>query len=251
MSRCLFIILSIVGITFASAQSERSLVSDGNRMYRDKKYSDAEVSYRKALEKNKELQQGTFNLGDALYQQERFGEAAEQYNLSASRASDPKIKSQAYHNLGNALLKGKKLPESITAYKDALKLNPNDADTKYNLEYARALLKQQQEQQQQKKNQKNDDKQKQDKKSKDQQKQDQQKQDQQQDQQQQKDQNQSQEQQAQKDSRDQQKGQQVKKMQISKEDAERILEALKNEEKNVQKKLHKKVPARIKVEKDW
>ena len=127
MSRCLFIILSIVGITFASAQSERSLVSDGNRMYRDKKYSDAEASYRKALEKNKELQQGTFNLGDALYQQERFGEAAEQYNLSASRASDPKIKSQSYHNLGNALLKGKKLPESISAYKDALKLNPNDA----------------------------------------------------------------------------------------------------------------------------
>jgi len=240
------IILSIIGISAGQAQSERSLIGDGNRMYRDKKYSDAEASYRKALEKNKELQQGAFNLGDALYQQERFGEAAEQYALSASRTSDPKIKAQAFHNLGNAMLKGKKIEESIAAYKNALKLNPNDADTKYNLEYAKALLKQQQEQN---KNQKNDDKQKQDKKKQDQQKQDQQKQDQQKENQ--KKENQQKQPQDQKAQNDKQKEQQARKMQISKEDAERILEALKNEEKDVQKKLHKKVPARIKVEKDW
>ena len=248
-----FIIFIVFSISAARAQSERSLVSDGNRMYRDKKYADAEASYRKALEKNKELQQGAFNLGDALYKQERFGEAAEQYTISATRAADARTKAQAYHNLGNALLKGQKLPESIAAYKDALKLNPSDADTKYNLAYAKALLQQQQQKQDQQKkdkNQKKDDKK--EKQNQEQRNKDQQKQDQQQDQQKQDKQgeNQKAQQQDQKH-QDQQKAQQVKKMQISKEDAERILEALKNEEKDVQKKLHKKAPARTKVEKDW
>jgi len=227
------------------AQSERSLVREGNRLYNGSKFADAEVNYRKALEKNKEVQQGPFNLGDALYKQGRFGEAAEQYNIAASRSGDASVKAQAYHNLGNALLKERKLPESISAYKEALKLAPKDADTKYNLEYAKALLQQQQEQQKKDKNQKKDDKQK-----KDQQKQDQQKQDEKkQDEQKQKEEQQNQ-QQKENDQKKQQQAQQ-KKQQISKQDAERILEALKNEEKDVQKKLHKKVPARVKVEKDW
>src|SRR5208283_2532119 len=98
------------------------------------------------------LHQGVFNLGDALYKQGRFDEAAEQYRNSAEKETDPSAKAQALHNLGNSLLKGKKIPESISAYKEALKLNPNDLDTKYNLEYAQALL---QQQQQQKQNQKN------------------------------------------------------------------------------------------------
>ena len=229
------------------AQSERSLIRDGNRFYKDNKFSDAEVNYRKALEKNKDLTPGKFDLGDALYKQGRFGEAAGQYGAAAATSGDPGVKAQALHNLGNALLKEQKLPESIGAYKEALKLHPNDADTKYNLEYAKALLRREQQQQQQKqnKNDKKEDKQKPDQQKQDQQKQDQQKQDQQKQDQQKQDQ-QKQDQQKQ----DQRKAQQ-RKQQISKEDADRILEALKNEEKNVQKKLHHKVPARVKVEKDW
>jgi len=209
------------------AQSDRSLVREGNSLYKKEKFADAEINYRKALEKNKELRQGPFNLGDALYKQGRFDEAAEQYRIAATQHEDAPGKAQSLHNLGNTLLKGKKLPESIAAYKEALKLQPNDADTKYNLEYAKALLQQQQQQQQQKKEDKKDQKkeEKQDQQKQDQQKQDQQKQDQQK--------------------------QAQKKQQISKADAERILEALKNEEKDVQKKLKKKVPARIRVEKDW
>lgn len=223
-----------------SGQSERSLVRDGNRQYNQSKFADAEVSYRKALDKDRDLRQGAFNLGDALYKQGRYSEAAEQYGNAAAKAGDDALKAKAYHNLGNALLKEKKIPESIAAYKEALKASPKDADTKYNLEYAKALLKQQQQQQQQKQQNKNDkkDQQKQDQQKQDQQKKDQQKQDQQkQDQQQQQ--------------KDQQRDAQQKKQQISKQDAERILEALKNEEKDVQKKLHKKVPARVHVEKDW
>ena len=112
----------------ATAQSDRSLIRDGNRSYKNSKYADAEVSYRKALEKNKEFREGPFNLGDALYKQGRFGEAADQYNIAASRTKNAGEKAQALHNLGNSLLKSQKYPESIGAYKEALKLNPAKTD---------------------------------------------------------------------------------------------------------------------------
>ncbi len=246
------VLITVVVCLFSAcvsfAQSERSLIRDGNNDYKENKYTDAEVHYRKALEKNKDLHQGAFNLGDALYKQGRFDEAAEQYRLSATKQNDENTKAQSLHNAGNALLKGQKYPESIAAYKEALKLNPNDADTKYNLEYAKAMLKQQQQNKDQKNDKQNKDQQKDQQKKDDKQKQDQQKQQEHQKQEQEK---QEQEKQRQAQQKDQQKQGQQKKQQISKEDAERILEALKNEEKDVQKKLHKKVPARIKVEKDW
>jgi Ca-activated chloride channel homolog len=249
MRTFLIICIFLLATAGAAAQSERTFLRDGNQLYKQNKYSDAEVNYRKALEKDQAVKQGPFNLGDALYKQDRFGEAAEQYSLAASKLKDPDQKAEALHNLGNALLRAKKIPESIASYQNALKLNPSDADTKYNLEYAKMLLqKQQEQQQQQQKNDKNDKNQKKDQQKQDQQKQDQQKQDQQkqdqQKQQQQQDQNQDQQKQ-------QDRLKQQKKQQISKQDAERILQAMKNEEKDVQKKLHKKVQARVQVEKDW
>lgn len=253
----------------AHAESERSLVRDGNRLYQSKQYPDAEVNYRKALDKDKKLREGQFNLGDALYKQGRFEEAEKQFRLSGETAPDATSRAQAYHNLGNALLKEKKLEDSIRSYKEALKLNPADSDTKYNLAYAQRLLQQQQQQQKQQQNQdqkkNNKDQkqnqqqnQKQDKQENDknkQQRQDQQKKDQQkQDQQQNQNKNPQQQQDKQQQERQkeqQQEQQQQKKDQISPQDAERILEALKNEEKNVQKKLHKAVAKSAKVKKDW
>lgn len=232
------LILSILLFYSVSlAQSERSLIREGNKFYKDGKYTDSEVNYRKSLEQNKDSHTGIFNLGDALYKQEKFEEAAKQFSIATTKETDNETKAKTYHNLGNSLLKAQKLPESIEAYKNSLKMNPKDIDTKYNLEYAKALLKKQQEQQKQNKNEQKQDKkdQKQDQQNKDKQKQEQQKEDQQ-----------KQEQQKQ----EQQKVQQQK-QQISKEDAERMLEALKNEEKDVQKKLKKKAPARISIEKDW
>jgi tetratricopeptide (TPR) repeat protein len=218
----------IIASSIAYSQSERSLIREGNKFYSDNKYLDAEVSYRKSLEKNKDSKVGAFNLGDALYKQEKHDEAAEEFRIATSKETDKESKAKAFHNLGNSLLKSQKLQESIEAYKNALKLNPKDVDTKYNLEYAKRMIQQQQQQQQQNK--------------------DQQKQDKQED-------KQKQEKQAQQkqEKKDQQKQQQAKQQEqkISKEDAERMLEALKNEEKDVQKKLQKKVPARISIEKDW
>lgn len=257
----------------AHADSDRSLVRQGNKLYDTKQYSEAEVNYRKALEKNTKLREGQFNLGDALYKQGRFEEAEKQFRMSSQAAPDSLSRAHAFHNLGNALLKQKKFEESIGSYKQALKLNPNDQDTKYNLEYARKLIqeqqKQQQQDQQQNKDQKKDKDQKQnqdqnsqDKKQDQQQKQDQQdkqkqddqqKQDQkQQDQKQQKPQDkQQQQQQKEKNQQQQAQPQQGEKDQISQQDAERILEALKNEEKNVQKKLHRAIAKQGKAKKDW
>src|SRR5436309_6721168 len=133
----LFISLFLL-ISFAGAQSERSLIREGNRSYKDSKYVDAEVDYRKALEKNKDFREGPFDLGDALYKEGRYDEAAEQYRIAATRSPDARDRAQSLHNLGNALLKAQKLPESIAAYKDALKQNPVDPDTKYNYEYAKS-----------------------------------------------------------------------------------------------------------------
>lgn len=230
----------------AYADSERSLVRQGNRLYDSKQYTDAEVNYRKALEKNKKLREGEFNLGDALYKQGRFEEAEKQFRLSAESAPDAASRAQSYHNLGNALLKSKKLEDSIESYKQALKLNP-DQDTRYNLEYARRLLQQQKQQQQQQNQQQNKDQKKQNKDQK-------QKQDQSQKNDQKKDQKQDQNQQQQPQEKPEQQEKEPappKKDQISQQDAERILEALKNEEKNVQKKLHKTTAKQATAKKDW
>ena len=209
------------------AQSDRTLAREGNKLYNDKKYSDAEVKYKKALAKNNNLIESKFNLGDAYYKQEKYDDAAQQYQDVIALKPGKSTLTKAYHNLGNALLKSKKYQESIDAYKKALINNPTDNDTRYNLAYAQNMLREQQQKQQQQQNQNQNQNQK-DKKQQQQQKQ-QQKQQQQQ----------------------QQQNQAQKKPEISKEDAERILQALNNDEKNKQKKFQKHAMAKVQIEKDW
>lgn len=208
----------------AFAQSEKKFIRDGNKSFENKKYSDAEVAYKKSLGKNQNSYEGNFNLGDAYYKQGKFDEAAKQFESLKSQNNDKKANAAAFHNLGNTMLQSQKYQEGIEAYKQALKLNPKDEDTRYNLAYAQAMLKQQQQQQQQQ--QQNQDKNKNDKKDQKQQQQ-QQKQDQ------------------------QQQKQQEQKKEISKEDAQRILQALNNDEKDKHKKKAKVASGRINVDKDW
>ena len=198
------------------AQSTRSLVNGGNDLYRDQKFSDAEVNYRKALEKEKGLVQGHFNLGDALTKQGKFDEAVKEYEAAKEKAEGKTTKAYADYNIGNALMKQQRYQDAVRSYVDALKAEPRDEDAKYNLSYALEKLRVPPP-----KPQKNQDK-------KDQEKKDQQKQDQQKQQQQKKD---------QQDKQKQQTPQQQQK-QMSKADAQRILDVLKNSEKDVQKKLH-------------
>ena len=116
----------------------------------EQKYQQAEVNYRKAMEHTQSYDKANYNLGSALYRQEKYKEAAETFKSLSERSDiSNDLKANAYHNLGNSLLKEEQYAESINAYKNALKLKPSDMNSKYNLEYARKKLIQQQQQQQQ------------------------------------------------------------------------------------------------------
>ncbi|MDP4281288.1 MAG: tetratricopeptide repeat protein [Bacteroidota bacterium] len=220
------LILGFGFITAGMAQKETKLLRQGNTLYKQGKYKDAEMSYRKALETNKGSVKGQFNLADAMYKQKNFDESSRIFGSLADSKLDKETKAHVLHNLGNSYLEAHQYDKSIYAYKQSLLNSPQDKDTKYNLEYAKAMLKKQQQQQQQNKNQQNKDQQKKDQ----QQKQDQQN-----------------------SNKDQQKKNQPDQKKISKEDAERMLEALKNDEKKTLEKVKKQKASvqQANIEKDW
>jgi Ca-activated chloride channel homolog len=210
------------------AQKEIKSLREGNGKYEKGDFKGAEIDYRKALDFKNDYYKGQFNLGDAMYKQEKYDEAAGIFqNLAKTEGMDKYVVSKSYHNLGNSLLQQKKYQESIDAYKNALKANPRDMETKYNLEYAKKKLQMQQQQQQQQQQNKDQNK-------------DQKKDQQQQQQQQNKDQK-----------KDQQQQQQQQQQQISKEDAERMLNALRNQEQKTREKLKEENPGGQKPDKDW
>jgi Ca-activated chloride channel family protein len=233
-------VLIVATSQLARPQTERGHIGNGNKAFEKGEFTDAEAAYKKALEKNPKSREAQFNLGDAQFKQKRYDEAIREFQNSAVTTKNAADQSASLYNIGNSLFEANKYPESIEAYKKALALNPNDEDARYNLMLARERMKQQQ---QQKQNQKKDDKQKQD-----QQKQDQQKQEQDQQQQQQ---NQQQQQQDQQKKQEQQQTEVQKKNQLPKQEAERILEALRNNEKEIQKRLMKRAGPKVRVEKDW
>ncbi len=249
MKKLIIIILFFTGAAFA--QSVRSLNNNGVDKYEKDDYSDAEVDFKKAVEKNAETFEAHYNLGSSLYKQERYDEAVKSYQNALSVARNDAQRASIYYNQGNALLKEKKLQESIEAYKEALKINPEDLEAKYNLSYALEQLKNQQNQQ----NQQNKDQDKNKGKNKDQKKNQDQKQDQNKDKQdqnkQQNQQNKQNQKQDQKQNQQQQPQPQDQKDQISKEEAQRILQALKNNEADIQKELRKKKGKATKSAKDW
>ncbi|HKB45273.1 MAG TPA: tetratricopeptide repeat protein [Chitinophagaceae bacterium] len=239
MKQLIIITLFLLQSLLIFAQQEKSYVKKGNDLYQQQKYKDAEDNYRKSVEKKTQNIEGNFNLGDALYKQKKFTDASEHFNKLAGSANNKTLTAAAYHNLGNSFLENKKLEESIDAYKKALLNNPKDDETRYNLAYAQEKLKKQQQQQNKQnkdnknQNNKNQDKKNQDDKNKDNKSQDNKNQD-----------NKNQ------DKKDQQQQQPDK---ISKEDAERMLEALNNDEKQTQDKLkNKKLKGeKAHITKDW
>jgi len=234
-----FLLLPALFISAAGySQPEQKFIRKGNHEYNDKKFGEAEVNYRKALEKKSTSRKAEYNLSNSLYKQEKYDAAAAKFQGLTQQEKDRNALSRYYYNQGNSLFKANKLNESIEAYKNALRNNPSDEDAKHNLQYALRLKSRQQQQQQDNKDQKDN------KNNKDQQDQ---KDQQQQQQQQQQDQQQQQQQQSQQQQAQQQKGQ------ISKEDAERLLQALENDEKEVLQKVREKQSQvkRVPVEKDW
>jgi len=235
---CLFLIVSVSSY----AQTDKKYLRKGNREYDKNKYSESEISYRKAIDKNKQSPDAVFNSGDALYKQNKFEDAGKQFIESSNQTADKLKKSDGFYNLGNSFFKANKFQESIDAYKNSLKLYPQNAQAKYNLAYAADQLKKQQEQQKNKQDKNKQDNKDNNKDKKDQNKDKKDQNDKNKDQQNKNDQN-----------KDQNQQQQQQNQQISKEDAQRLLNSLATDEKNVQEKvkLAKAAKSKVRTEKNW
>lgn len=210
------------------AQYEYREVSQGNKHYKKKEYVEAEILYRKALDRNPSSFAANYDLANTLYRREKFDDAEKQYLHTLNFAGDDKMRiAKIYHNLGNTYLRVAKPKEALEAYKQALRNNPKDDETRYNYGVAKRMLQNQQEQQNNEQQQ-NQDKQQNNEQQQNQDKQQQQNQDQ------------------------QQQPSQPKENEMSKEDAERILQALRQDEKDTQDKVNRaKSGSRRRVEKDW
>jgi len=204
------------------AQSAHKLLIEGDQSYLNEEYLTAEESYRKAQQKNSTTK-SNFNLGNAVYQQERYEEAVQHYESTFNVAEDDLERANALYNLGNAQLKTGQIEAAIDTYK-------------------KANQQQQQQEQQQQDEQNNE------------QNEEQQSNDQQQDQQQQGDDQQQQDQQPQDsdiENPSEEQQQAAQGQELSKEDALKLLEVIENEEKNVQEKLRKVSGNKTKPKKDW
>ena len=151
--RSLLILFLLFFVSIVMAQPAQKLVRSGNNAYNDGHFKDAEIDYRKALTKSPNSPKATFNLGNSLYKQQNYDEAAAQYLKLSQSDNKEAPKANVFYNLGNSLFENKKYKESIDAYKMALRQNPKDEDTRYNLSYAMTKLQQQKQQQQDKKQQ--------------------------------------------------------------------------------------------------
>ena len=226
---CLFI-----ASTSLFAQKEASDVRRGNRQYRKQNYTEAEVNYRRGLEKNKNGYEAHYNLGDALFKQDKYADAQAEFETAAKmldKKTDKTRYAKAMHNIGNCAFAQQQYDKAVAAYQESLRANPADNDTRYNLVKSMQMLQQQQQQQQQQQNQQNQD-----------QKQDQQQQQQQDQQDQQQDQQEQQEQQQQQEQNDDQ---------MDKETAEQILQALEQDEQDTQEKMQRQQGRKKRVEKEW
>ena len=223
------LLLLLLATTSAFAQkAERDYIRKGNRAYKDSVYVDAEVNYRKALEANPQSTVSMFNLGNTLLQQNKVQEAMEQYVGAARVEKDKMNLALIYHNMGVIFHAQKDYAKAVEAYKESLRNNPKDDETRYNLALAQKMLKDQQQNQQ---NQNQDQSQQEQQKNQDQQSQQNQQQDQQQQQPQQQENNED---------------------QMSKENAEQLLNSVMQDEREVQDKVKKQqVIQGSKLEKDW
>lgn len=213
MRRCIPLLILGAITSSVGAQAVDRAIREGNKAYRSQDLPTAVQRYGQAQGDAR----GVFNLGNALYRQDSVSGAQRSFEAASALAKDAAAQARAFHNLGNSWMKQQKWQEAINAYKQSLKRAPDDDDTRYNLAYAQKKL-----QEQQNKGGQN-------------------KQDQQQQQEQQQPQQQSQQQ------------QQKQPGQIDKQDAQRMLDAMQQQEKNTQEKAREKMRARVRkpIEKDW
>ena len=216
----------LVAMTVQAQKAERDYIRKGNRLFADSTFVDAEVNYRKALDVNPKSTVSMYNLANTLLAQNKVEEAMQQYVAASKLEKDKGNLAQIYHNMGVIFHGQKDLQKAIEAYKESLRNNPHDDETRYNLALAQKQLNEQQQQQQE------------------------QQQNQEQQEQQQKEQEQQQENKEQEQEQNQQ--QQQNKEEMSKENAEQLLRSVMQDEKDTQEKLKKQqVIQGGQLQKDW
>ena len=221
--RAATMLLLLLTATAAVAQTDRQYIRNGNKLFRGGQFDQAEVAYRKAIEKNPRNPQAHYNLGNSLMAQKKDSAAIQSLQKSTELETSKIRKAMAFHNMGVVCQQHKMYGEAIEAYKSALRLNPKDDATRYNLE----LCKRQQKNQQNQKNQNQQDKDQKDKDGKDK-----------------KDEKQK------NDKQDQNKKKENK---MSKENAEQMLNAAMQQEKRTQQRIKKAMqrPRSAKLDKEW
>lgn len=130
-----FLVLSILMIQalVGFAQTDRQYIRYGNRWFKQDNYVKAEAEYRKAVDKNPYNPQALYNLGCALLMQKKDSAAIQQFEHAGKIETDLKRKAMAYHNIGWICQSLKMYGEAAEAYKESLRNNPSDNETRYNL----------------------------------------------------------------------------------------------------------------------
>ncbi len=167
MKTVLTIILCLqLGILFSQEENRDQVINQANQyvalgnevLVKDGNFPKAEGEYRKAIAKNPVNPTAKYNLANAYYSSEKYDEATQRYSEAAKVATNKLEKHKAFHNKGNTFMEQKKYKEAVEAYKNALRNNPKDNETRYNLALAKKMLEQQQQQNDQNKDDQNQDK---------------------------------------------------------------------------------------------
>lgn len=235
---CLLLGLLLVSTVAALAQNDRTFIRQGNRQYRARKWTAAEVQYRKAIARNANNPQAVYNLGCALMMQQKDSLAMQQFAKSADLQTTNKIRrAKSFHNMGVIMQNHQEFAKAIECYKMALRNNPQDNETRYNLALCKHQLKNQKNQQNQNKNKSGNDKNNKDKQNK-------------------KNKNQNKDQNKQKNNQNKDKNNQSQKPEqdkMSRDNAEQLLNAAVQQEKATKQKMQKAMsqPRRRQYDKNW
>lgn len=263
--KIILFVIGLLGIGQAFAQDDPEVIAKDSQGYRadadvaigKESFAEGEALYRKSIALEPQSTVGKYNLGNAYYQEDKNKEAMRRFVQAAEVATTKDEKHRAFHNLGNTLMNSKMYKEAVEAYKNALRNNPADDETRYNYALAKEMLEKEQQNNGGGDNDDNEDekeKDKEDQEGEEGEQEDEQNQEQNQDQQDQQDQGDDQEKNG-KPEDNQQQQQQPKPQpgQLSKEQIQSLLEAMNNEEQKVQEKMNvkNKKGAKVKSNKDW
>ena len=141
MRIAIIIIMLVASMVDVSAQSDRRSIRSGNRQYRQQNFVKAEAEYRKAVSANSSNPQALYNLGCALMMQNKDSLVTVQFEKAGRLEKDPKRKAMVYHNIGFICQNHRLYSDAIEAYKESLRNNPSDNETRYNLELCKRLNK--------------------------------------------------------------------------------------------------------------